>query len=148
MSPSNMKYTHHWQLFSGKNFSLPFFTYSTIYEKLSHQTFMIILTVSENETGLCDWPSNGSYCNKFWWVLIRPIAILLAATIPSCHSEFCKRFYMVTFFMCIVWIGVTSYMVSWMITIIGMLKSKILSSKNQYSLHYNVKNLFSLTGLM
>jgi hypothetical protein len=76
-------------------------------------------------------------------VLIRPIAILLAATIPSCHSEFCKRFYMVTFFMCIVWIGVTSYMVSWMITIIGMLKSKILSSKNQYSLHYNLKKIYS-----
>lgn len=82
-------------------------------------TISIDMKVPENEAGLCDWPSNGSFCNKLWWVLIRPIAILLAATIPSCHSEFCKRFYMVTFFMCIVWIGVTSYMVSWMITIIG-----------------------------
>jgi hypothetical protein len=91
---------------------------------------MIILTVSESEAGLCDWPSNDSYCNKLWWVLIRPIAILLAATIPSCHSEYCKRFYMVTFFMCIVWIGVTSYMVSWMITIIGMQKNKMLPSKS------------------
>jgi len=118
------------------------FTHSTIYEKLSHQTFMIILTVSGNEAGLCDWPSNDSYCNKLWWMLVRPIAILLATTIPSCHSEFCKRFYMVTFFMCIVWIGVTSYMVSWMITIIGVPKSKILSSNNQYSLRYNVKKTY------
>jgi quinol-cytochrome oxidoreductase complex cytochrome b subunit len=125
----------------GKNFSLASFTYSTIYKKLLHQTFMIILIVSENEAGLCDWPSNGSYCSKLWWVLIRPIAILLAATIPSCHSEFCKRFYMVTFFMCIVWIGVTSYMVSWMITIIGVQKSKILSSTVQCSLCYSVKTV-------
>lgn len=132
-----------WQLFTGKNYSLSSFTHSTICEKLSHQTFMIILTVSENKAGLCDWPSNGSCCNKLWWVLIRPIAILLAATIPSCHSEFCKRFYMVTFFMCVVWIGVTSYMVSWMITIIGRWKSKMLSSINQHSRCYNVKKNYS-----
>jgi hypothetical protein len=62
---------------------------------------------------------------------MRPVAILLAATIPNCHSEFCKRFYMVTFFMCIVWIGATSYLVAWMITVIGMQKSRIEVYKTQ-----------------
>jgi hypothetical protein len=81
---------------------------------------MIIITVSGDETGLCHWPSKGSWSNKVWWLLIRPLAILLAATIPKCRSEFCKRFYMVTFLMCVLWIGATSYLVAWMITIVGM----------------------------
>jgi hypothetical protein len=38
---------------------------------------------------------------------------------------------MVTFFMCVVWIGATSYLVAWMITVIGMQKSRIQIYKTQ-----------------
>jgi hypothetical protein len=60
-----------------------------------------------------------------WWLFIRPLAILLAATIPNYRSELCKRYYMGTFLMCIMWIGATSYLLAWMITIIGMQENKI-----------------------
>ncbi|XP_021925968.1 sodium/potassium/calcium exchanger 4-like isoform X2 [Zootermopsis nevadensis] len=88
-------------------------------ESMENTIITIDKEIPEHTIGLCSWPSNDSCCSKLWWLLIRPLAILLAATIPNCHSEFCKRFYMVTFFMCIIWIGTTSYLIAWMITVIG-----------------------------
>ncbi|XP_023715511.1 sodium/potassium/calcium exchanger 4 isoform X2 [Cryptotermes secundus] len=86
---------------------------------MESNAFIIEENIPEVKTGLCHWPSKGSCSSKLCWLLIRPIAIVLAATIPDCRSELCKRFYMVTFLMCVVWIGAASYLVAWMITIVG-----------------------------
>ncbi|PSN51998.1 hypothetical protein C0J52_06132 [Blattella germanica] len=56
---------------------------------------------------------------KIWWLFTGPIDVILAITIPDCKREFWKRFYLLTFLMCILWIGFTSYVVAWMITTIG-----------------------------
>nr|CAD7586816.1 unnamed protein product [Timema genevievae] len=68
---------------------------------------------------LWEWPSEESSGKKFWWVFIWPISFLLKITIPDCRSERWKNYYLLTFTMCILWIGSTSYTVAWMITVIG-----------------------------
>ena len=48
-----------------------------------------------------------------------PINILFYFTIPDVKKESCRKFVGFSFVVCIVWIGVTSYILVWMVTIIG-----------------------------
>ncbi|XP_015435422.1 PREDICTED: sodium/potassium/calcium exchanger 4-like [Dufourea novaeangliae] len=63
------------------------------------------------------WPI--SACEKMWWVITWPINFVLLITIPDCRRHTLKSWYPLTFTMCIVWIATTSYIVGWVITIIG-----------------------------
>ena len=54
---------------------------------------------------------------------IWPIKFLLSITVPDCRKENLRRFYPITFIMCIIWIGISSYLNSWMMTIIGKLSA-------------------------
>lgn len=53
------------------------------------------------------------------WVLTWPIHLVFLFTIPDCDKPKFKKWFPLTFIMCIVWIGSLSYVVAWMITIIG-----------------------------
>ncbi|KAK4879199.1 hypothetical protein RN001_007345 [Aquatica leii] len=64
-----------------------------------------------------DWPENKSVGKKLWWIGTWPICFVLSITIPDCRKH--PRLYVVTFLMCIVYIGTTSYLVAWLITTIG-----------------------------
>lgn len=48
-----------------------------------------------------------------------PITLFLWLTLPDCRKR--PKLTMVTFFVCIVWIGAASYTVAMLITIVGML---------------------------
>ena len=48
-----------------------------------------------------------------------PINVLFYFTIPDVKKESCRKFAGFSFVVCIVWIGVTSYILVWMVTIIG-----------------------------
>ncbi|XP_049884653.1 sodium/potassium/calcium exchanger 4-like [Pectinophora gossypiella] len=63
------------------------------------------------------FPMQNSLVYRIWWVYTWPLKFLLTMTIPSPIT--CRRFYPLAFFMCIVWIGVNSYFVSWSMTVIG-----------------------------
>ncbi|XP_032527848.2 sodium/potassium/calcium exchanger 4-like [Danaus plexippus] len=63
------------------------------------------------------FPKEKGIVYKIWWVYTWPIRLILGLTIPSPVS--CKRYYLLTFIMCIVWIGVNSYFVSWSMTVLG-----------------------------
>ncbi|XP_041987136.1 sodium/potassium/calcium exchanger 4-like [Aricia agestis] len=64
------------------------------------------------------WPDEKtSLGKKLLWVLTWPICLLLWATIPDCRRH--QNLYPVTFIMCITWIGGVSYLVAWIITILG-----------------------------
>ncbi|XP_034237890.1 sodium/potassium/calcium exchanger 3 isoform X2 [Thrips palmi] len=59
-----------------------------------------------------------------WWrrvvcVVTWPIHLVFLFTIPDCEKPRFKKLFPLTFFMCIVWIGSLSYVVAWLITIIG-----------------------------
>lgn len=53
------------------------------------------------------------------WVLALPVITLLFLTVPDCRRGFWKRWFMVTFFMSAVWISAFTYLLVWMVTVVG-----------------------------
>ena len=56
---------------------------------------------------------------RILWVLSLPAIALLFLTIPDCRRRFWKPWFMVTFFMSAVWISAFTYVLVWMVTIVG-----------------------------
>lgn len=52
-----------------------------------------------------------------WWMYTWPIKFVLTLTIPNPKTF--RRMYPLTFVMCIIWIGLNSYLIVWMMTVIG-----------------------------
>ncbi|CAG5008167.1 unnamed protein product [Parnassius apollo] len=73
----------------------------------------------EYEHSLWKWPSGRSVLTKITWIITWPIHLVFMFTIPDCEKPRFKSWFPLTFMMCIVWIGSLSYIVAWMITIIG-----------------------------
>lgn len=57
---------------------------------------------------------------RILWVLSLPIITLLYLTTPDCRRQFWKNWFMLTFLMSAVWISVFTYILVWMVTIVGM----------------------------
>ncbi|XP_057696007.1 sodium/potassium/calcium exchanger 5 [Corythoichthys intestinalis] len=53
------------------------------------------------------------------WVLSLPIIVLLFLTIPDCRKRFWKQWFVVTFIMSAVWISGFTYILVWMVTVVG-----------------------------
>ncbi|XP_046743685.1 sodium/potassium/calcium exchanger 4 isoform X2 [Diprion similis] len=73
----------------------------------------------EYEYELLVWPARGGWIRKTAWILTWPIHLVFMCTIPDCEKPRFKNWFPITFLMCIIWIGSLSYVVAWMITIIG-----------------------------
>ncbi|XP_073954149.1 sodium/potassium/calcium exchanger 5-like isoform X2 [Choristoneura fumiferana] len=72
---------------------------------------------SSNST-IWPWPDEKtSGARRLLWILTWPISLVLWMTVPDCRRR--RALYPLTFIMCIVWIGGVSYLVAWIITIIG-----------------------------
>uniref|UniRef100_H3CVW4 Sodium/potassium/calcium exchanger 5 n=1 Tax=Tetraodon nigroviridis TaxID=99883 RepID=H3CVW4_TETNG len=56
---------------------------------------------------------------RIFWVLSLPIITLLFLTTPDCRRSFWKSWFMVTFFMSAVWISGFTYILVWMVTVVG-----------------------------
>lgn len=65
------------------------------------------------------WPLNCSLYTKVQWLLMWPIITVLRMTIPTYWSRKFQHIYMITFVMCVAWIGVICYCIAWMIITIG-----------------------------
>lgn len=76
-------------------------------------------SVKDEEFQLFKYPSGQSAFRQFSWFITWPIYLLFVFTIPNCEKPRFKNWFPLTFIMCIVWIGSLSYVVAWMITIIG-----------------------------
>lgn len=63
------------------------------------------------------YPKEKSVLRQIWWLYTFPLRLILGITIPSPLT--CRKAYPLAFVMCIVWIGVNSYFVSWSMTVIG-----------------------------
>lgn len=73
---------------------------------------------ADNTIDYADSPWKISHdTSTFTFILRWPITFLLWFTLPDCRKH--PRLKMLTFFMCIVWIGITSYAVAMLITIVG-----------------------------
>ena len=53
------------------------------------------------------------------WLMALPVTCLFYATIPDCRKEKWEKWYLVSFFMSVVWIALLSYILVWMVEIIG-----------------------------
>ncbi|KAK2853791.1 hypothetical protein Q5P01_006452 [Channa striata] len=56
---------------------------------------------------------------RILWVLSLPIITLLFLTIPDCRRRFWKKWFMITFIMSAVWISAFTYVLVWMVTVVG-----------------------------
>ncbi|KAJ6636530.1 Sodium/potassium/calcium exchanger 4 [Pseudolycoriella hygida] len=68
---------------------------------------------------LIRFPSEESHFRQTMWYILWPIYFLFMLTIPDCERPRLKNWFPMTFLMCIIWIGSLSYLVAWMITILG-----------------------------
>lgn len=57
--------------------------------------------------------------SKFKWLLSWPLLLLLYLTIPNCAKPRWEKYFMLSFVLSTVWIAVFSYLMVWMVTIIG-----------------------------
>ncbi|KAH0535836.1 sodium/potassium/calcium exchanger 4-like [Cotesia glomerata] len=104
--------------------------------KIEYRKSIQITRKKEVENGICNadaiekleeyiepdtpfvWPS-GSFLKKFWFLLTWPAKLILFVTIPDTRYKKFHKWYPITFIMCIMWIAISSYLVSWMMTVVG-----------------------------
>uniref|UniRef100_A0A7N6B5L6 Sodium/calcium exchanger membrane region domain-containing protein n=1 Tax=Anabas testudineus TaxID=64144 RepID=A0A7N6B5L6_ANATE len=53
------------------------------------------------------------------WLTMWPLSLLLFFTVPNCAKRRWERWFMVTFFTATIWIAGLSYIMVWMVTVIG-----------------------------
>ncbi|XP_075947153.1 sodium/potassium/calcium exchanger 3-like [Anarhichas minor] len=58
-------------------------------------------------------------CNKLKWLTMWPLSLLLFLTVPNCAKRRWERWFMVSFFTATMWIAGLSYIMVWMVTVIG-----------------------------
>lgn len=73
---------------------------------------------------------------RILWVLSLPAILLLYLTVPDCRRRSWKKLYMVTFFMSAVWISAFTYVLVWMVTVVGKEKRK------QFKLYITFSKMF------
>ncbi|XP_030747873.1 sodium/potassium/calcium exchanger 3 isoform X1 [Sitophilus oryzae] len=74
---------------------------------------------TEEQLPFWKWPSENGTFRQLMWIVTWPIRLVFFLTIPDCEKPKLKKWFPITFLMCIIWIGSLSYIVAWMITIIG-----------------------------
>ncbi|XP_040267526.1 sodium/potassium/calcium exchanger 4 isoform X1 [Bufo bufo] len=57
--------------------------------------------------------------NRFKWAFSWPLICMLYFTIPNCSKPRWENFFMLTFILSTVWIAIFSYIMVWMVTVIG-----------------------------
>ncbi|XP_063333085.1 sodium/potassium/calcium exchanger 3-like [Pelmatolapia mariae] len=58
-------------------------------------------------------------CNKLKWLIMWPLSLLLFFTVPNCAKRRWERWFMVSFLTATIWIAGLSYIMVWMVTVIG-----------------------------
>ncbi len=58
------------------------------------------------------------------WVVGWPIRLAFFLTIPDCRRPRYRKWYPLTLILCVLWIALLTYVVSWMMSIIGLLTNK------------------------
>ena len=65
-----------------------------------------------------------------WWYLIFPLRLLTVYTIPDCRTKQYSRYFLLTFLLSVLWICFYSYILVWMITIIGQTRAEPPNTKH------------------
>ncbi|KAJ8360099.1 hypothetical protein SKAU_G00166240 [Synaphobranchus kaupii] len=73
----------------------------------------------EHEGPFVPFHAPAGVCNKLKWLLAWPLCLLLYFTVPDCSSPRWERWFMASFFISTLWIAGFSYIMVWMVTVIG-----------------------------
>ncbi|XP_064169765.1 sodium/potassium/calcium exchanger 5 isoform X2 [Anguilla rostrata] len=73
--------------------------------------------IAEDHRSVFAMPEND--LKRILWVLSLPTILLLYLTVPDCRRRFWKRCFMLTFFMSALWISAFTYILVWMVTVVG-----------------------------
>uniref|UniRef100_A0A8C2L9F0 Solute carrier family 24 member 3 n=1 Tax=Cyprinus carpio TaxID=7962 RepID=A0A8C2L9F0_CYPCA len=73
----------------------------------------------DNEGPYVPYRCPGGGFNKLKWLLAWPLSLLLFLTVPNCSTPRWERWYMVSFISSTLWIAFFSYIMVWMVTVIG-----------------------------
>ncbi|KAK6185112.1 hypothetical protein SNE40_007418 [Patella caerulea] len=71
----------------------------------------------EEPEPLCQVPEG--FFKKIMWVVSLPLCTVLYITTPDCRKQRWKKWFLVTFIMSLVWLSAFSFVMVWMITVIG-----------------------------
>lgn len=79
---------------------------------------------STDDWGFHETPASRIYppkgcASRLLWVFTLPSIILFYLTIPDCRKKSMRRFYLVTFTVAVLWMAILSYLLVWMVAIIG-----------------------------
>ncbi|KAL3995817.1 inhibin beta B chain [Sarotherodon galilaeus] len=73
----------------------------------------------DKEGPLVPFKVPGGVCNKLKWLIMWPLSLLLFFTVPNCAKRRWERWFMVSFLTATIWIAGLSYIMVWMVTVIG-----------------------------
>ncbi|XP_075711339.1 sodium/potassium/calcium exchanger 5 isoform X2 [Rhinoderma darwinii] len=73
--------------------------------------------ISDDPPSVFTMPENDF--KRILWVLSLPIITLLYLTVPDCRRRSWKKWFILTFIMSAVWISGVTYILVWMVTIVG-----------------------------
>ncbi|KAL7877858.1 hypothetical protein SRHO_G00045010 [Serrasalmus rhombeus] len=73
----------------------------------------------DNEGPFVPFHCPAGACNKLKWLIAWPLSLLLFFTVPNCATPRWERWFMVTFISSTLWIAGLSYIMVWMVTVIG-----------------------------
>lgn len=88
-----------------------------IFEILDTELTLKDCNALEQSIEIWKWPNDQTVKGKIWWVVTWPVAFILYMTIPNCKKY--PKMFVFTFIMCLVWLSITSYILAWLITVIG-----------------------------
>ncbi len=74
-----------------------------------------------------EYPKNDNIIQKIFYFICFPLNFMIYYTIPNLKINFWKKFYPLTFFISLIWLTLFSYIMVWMITIIGKSFISIIS---------------------
>nr|AKN21568.1 slc24a-8 [Schmidtea mediterranea] len=82
------------------------------------------IRLDEDMTNLGESPTifevPNSFCHRLYWVAMLPVAAICYFTIPDCRKPgIWRKLFLVTFFISVIWISVATYILVWMICLIG-----------------------------
>lgn len=59
------------------------------------------------------------FFSKLIWIFTLPSIVLFYVTIPDCRQKKWRKFYLVTFTISAIWMGALSYVLVWMVSLVG-----------------------------
>ncbi|XP_013113470.1 sodium/potassium/calcium exchanger 3-like [Stomoxys calcitrans] len=73
----------------------------------------------ENAYNFSHWPVDSSVWAKCIWSLSFPLELLMFLTIPNVRRDCARTCYLLGLVMSVVWISILTYLISWMLTVVG-----------------------------